>query len=314
MKLFGRVSIVIMLMLSFLLTSCGNNSVDNVEENISSENEESKEVISDVTDDLLTESDIISESVEDINTTKTEYVSIDGIYIDDSYENEDNKNVKLVYLFYTATSPDENYKVDSKSATITINESNTYDSTHIPLSCKYMGSYYYSDYLTDVYVGDQVKVVETFIIPKGDLEAGRTIKIEKSQIPTMSDISLKTDDIIVMGNDKKIAKDVDPIGYKKEKKAHEAADEETASKVKSELNGYRWDFYVNSTSYRIEFVSPNKYYLTTSLASTEGTYSVKKGYVIITNSSTGAISEIPYSFDGDTFNLDITDGFDVSNH
>lgn len=248
------------------------------------------------------------------SVTSTDYMTIDGIYVDESYVDDDSESIRMVYLFYTLTTPDENLKVDSKSAKLTVNETNTYESQHYAGVCAYMSSYYYSDYLTDVYVGDTVKVVETFKIPVGDLEAGKTLSISKSQVPDTDKISLKTDDIQFCESPEAIAQLVDPTGYESETYNRTPADAETVATVQAYLNGYYWDVYVNSTSYELEFYEPNAFEMRVASlgVSNSGTYEVLNGYVVCTYTDTGIVLEIPYTWGTDDIELDVATALDVS--
>ena len=81
------------------------------------------------------------------------------------------------------TQRDQNLKIDSKSMNVKINDANTYKAVRSKKESRYLRNYHNSAYLKEVYVGEEGKFVETFEVPKGDLEAGRTISISKSQIP-----------------------------------------------------------------------------------------------------------------------------------
>lgn len=90
------------------------------------------------------------------------------------------------------------------------------------------------------------------------------------------------------------------------------ADGETLAKVQNAINGYRWDFYVNSTSYCIEFFEPDYFELSALGMTNSGTYRVTNGYVIITYDSNDYSVEIPYEFGPDDIELDVITAFDVS--
>ena len=242
--------------------------------------------------------------------TKTEYMDIEGIYVDNTYADKNNDSIKLVYLFYTASTPDKNLKIDSKSAKITIGV-NTYQSTRIPGVTDFMQSYYYSDYLKEVFVGDSIKVVETFKIPMGDLDAGKNITFEKQQLEKSETLLMTTDDILFIDGAEELAKLVDTESYDREMEKRADADESTTNQAKSMLNGYYWTFYVNSTSYKIEFSSPNIFTLTALGQSNSGTYTVKNGYISCKYDSTGYVVNIPYAFTNDDIELDATAAFDV---
>lgn len=258
------------------------------------------------------ENNNIEQVEEPKEITKTNYMNIDGIYVDNSYKDKDNENLKLVYLFYTVSSNDKNFKVDSQSAKIII-ESNTYDNTkNLKGVCKYMSNYYYRDYLKDVYVGDTLKVVETFKIPSAELTEGKNIKIQKSQIPETENIKLLTDSIVFCDSVEAIAEKVDPEGYANEVNKRAEADQETDARVKKAINDYYFTFYVNRTSYKLSFSSPNEFELKTALGTNTGTYSVKNGYIFCSYPSNGYTVEIPYEWkeNGD-IKLDTTTAFDV---
>ena len=244
---------------------------------------------------------------------KTNYMSIDGIYVDNSYKDKENESLKLVYLFYTVNSNDKNLRVHSKSTKITINDMNTYSATGtLDKVCLYMSNYYYSDYIEDVYIGDTIKVVETFKIPQGDLIAGKSIKLKNSEIPETEKIYLLTDNIIYCDNDKQIAEKIDPQGYEKELNKREKASNDVVKKVKNAINGYQWNFYVNYTSYEIEFGNSNKFEVRTAFGSNGGKYEIKNGYIFCMYDSNNYTVEIPYSWkDNGSIELDVVSAFDV---
>lgn len=244
-------------------------------------------------------------------TSETDHMKVDGLFVDESYIDEDNENLSMVYLFYTVFTDDENLEVDSVNSELTVNGTNIYTSEHYWKSCMYMENYYYSSYLEDVYIGESLKVAETFKIPKGDLTEGRTITFSSSNIPGSDKISLLTDDIVVCDSAEKIARIIDPDGYADMKYKLADADEETKAKVKSAIDGYYWTFYVNNISYKIEFYSDSTYELTTMLGTTNGTYAIKNAYIVLKNSTTGAINNAPYSWGESDIKLELADAFDV---
>lgn len=250
-------------------------------------------------------------TTEPEKVTETDYVNIDGIYVDSSYKDEENESLKMVYVFYTVTAPEKNISLSSISMSMKINDVNTYSSENYPGVCTYMNSYYYSSYVEEIYVGSSLKAVSTFKIPEGDLTEGKTITLSNSFIPDINDIKLSTDDIISCDGVKKIAKAVDPEGFKAETNKRKKADKETTQKVKNAINNYYWDFYVNSTSYRIEFWDPNNFSVTVLGNTNSGTYTVTNGYVMCKYPSNGYTVEIPYTLEGDGIDLDVTTGFDV---
>lgn len=245
------------------------------------------------------------------NTLSTDYMDITGIYVDNSYDDGKDGKLGLLYIFYTVHTEAENLSIDSKSAKITVGDVNTYESEHIPDACDYAKSYYYSSYLEDVYAGDELKVVETFKVAKGDLETGKSITFDKHQVPDTEKLYFSTDDIVFCENAKEIAKNADPEGYEEEVRAREEADEATKKKVKNAINGYYFSFYVNPMSYKLEFISPNKFELSALGNTNSGTYTVRNNYIFLKYSSSDYTVELPYSFDETgKIELDVVAAFD----
>ena len=246
--------------------------------------------------------------------SETDYMKIHGICVDDSYVDDDSPVLKMVYLFYTLTANESNLKIDSKYTDMIINGTNTYESDNFADSasaCKYTSSYYYSSYIEDVYLGSSIKVIATFKVPEGDLVPGKAITFSDTQIPGIDAILMSTDDIQHFSSAEKIAEAMDPAGYAAEMKARETAPTSTATAVKNAINGYYWSFYVNSTSYEVEFWAPNNFEVRTAFGSNQGTYSVKNGYIFCTYPSNGYTIEIPYTLSNGQIDLDIVDAFDV---
>ena len=242
---------------------------------------------------------------------ETEYMTIDGIYVDNSYSTKDNENIRFMYIFYTAHTNDQNLKIDSKSMNVTINGANTYKAVRSKKESRYLRNYHNGAYLKDVYVGEEGKFVETFEIPQGDLEAGRSISISKSQIPDADKIKLTTDEIVFCDSPEEVAEKADPEGYEEEMWALEDADSEVVAAVKEEINGYKWDVSANSMNYQIEFWEPNEYELRTSINTSGGTYEIKNGYIICTNDMDGKI-EIPFTYEDGEVKVDVISAFDFN--
>lgn len=245
--------------------------------------------------------------------TSTTYMNIDAICIDDSYVNEDDSNKKLVYLFYTLSTEDQNLEICSTSTDLTVDGTNTYESERIIGACDLMASYYFSDYYEEVSVGGSLKVAETFLIPSGDLEAGKTITLS-NEIPETDKIKVMTDSVAHYDSAEAMAQAVDAEGYEKAVTARKDADSSTVSAVKEQINGYYWTFYVNSTTYEVEFYAPDEFELRTSLGiSNGGTYTVQNGYIFLfyPGDKEPAV-EIPYELTSGEIELDLTSAFDVN--
>lgn len=251
------------------------------------------------------------EPEEPSTITETDVVTVDGLYVDDSYTSDENDKLKLLYLLYTLHPEDDNVEISSVGTKLTINDKNEYDSERRIGSCTYMASYYYSDFIEDVYMGDELKVVETFEVPAPDLEAGRSITLENYNVSDFEKLLLSTDAITHCESAEEVAKTADPDGYVEAQRLREPADEKTSTTVSNAINGYYWSFFTNNMSYRIEFFSPNSYTLSTMGVETTGTYQVTNGFVVCTNDKTGAVNELPYTLSEAGVELDPATGFSV---
>lgn len=263
--------------------------------------------INDVINGTNTEAE--GESQDASVVKETDYMTIEGIYVDNSYSTKDNDRMRFLYILYTAHTKDQNLKIDCKSMNVTINDTNSYKAVRSKKETRYLRSYYNGAYLKEVYVGDEVKFVETFEVPEGELEAGRSITISKSQIPDADKIRLTTDDIVFCDSPEEIAEKADPEGYEEEMWALEDADGEREAAVKEEINGYQWDVTAHDIKYTIEFWEPNEYELRTSFSTSDGTYEVKNGYIICTNDMDGKL-EIPYTYEDGKVKVDVITAFD----
>ena len=236
-----------------------------------------------------------SESIEHENEKKTDYVSIDGVYVNDAYVSEDNPTLKMVYVFYDVHTDDVNLKVSSvadlKSA------ANTYQFEGYPsnkVGQNYMSNYHYGRTIVDVYSGENAKFLSTFRVPENDISEDSTLHIVNSDVPDIETIEITGDSIKHCKSYKEIAKAVDPKGYKKEVKLQKKANEETTAKVQNGINGYKWDFYTNNMSMTIEFFEPNQFTLSALGSENSGSYYVKNGYVCVKYDSNGETIDIPW--------------------
>lgn len=252
-------------------------------------------------------------AVEEKTRTQTDHIKIESMYANDGYTGGDNEKLKMLYVFYEVTATDENLSLGCNEVnSITIGK-NTYNADMYLSESKMFGSYYHSAYNEDIYSGDSLKMLLTFEVPEGDLEPGKDVSLNVSGVPDCSKLDLSTDDIVHCTSAEEVAQKADPDGYAAEMQKREDADANTVNAVSSQLNGYYYTFYVNSLSYRIEFYEPNTYRLESLGQETTGTYSVKKGYVQLTNDMTGYINECPYSFnEAGALDIDLTGGFDVN--
>lgn len=253
---------------------------------------------------------------------QTDYAKIEGIYVDNSYTSKDDGNKKLVYVFFDAFTNAENLQVSSKASTLTVNDTNSYESSKLMGKAIPMESYYYSSYIKDVYVGESQKVVLTFIIPAAELEAGRTITMDLYGIPDTDKIKLSTDEIVACNSEDEIAQQADPEGYASYQTKIQPADAETTEKVKQAINGYTFSFSYsvgNSTiNQGMAFEAPDKFEM--QLGGTRvngGTYVVENGFLACTydgqvDVNGNKVSDekktvlVPWSWGADDIELDLS--------
>lgn len=220
---------------------------------------------------------------------ETDEIKIDGLLVDESYKDKDSSSNKLLYMYYTIKSPESNIKVAAKGTEMTINGGNTYKSERITVNAEaneFTRNYYFSDYYKNVNVGEELKVMESFLIPAAELEKGKSIafsNIGYAELKTESSLAMDTDSVQFFKNGRELAKKVDPEGYKSEVAKRKKASDSKVKKVRGYLNGYYYTFYVDNLSYKIEFSSPNKFTITSGIGgakiSNNGTYDVREGYI-----------------------------------
>ncbi len=287
------IALLLALILCFSMFACGQakESEDKDDEKI-----EQKEEVEETA--APTEAPTEPEPTEPPFNSSNEYFSLDGIYVDSTYSEEEGSPVRTVYLFYTLTAPETNLEIDSNYTQLTINDANTYQSENYLLG-DYATSYYASSYIEDVYVGTSLKVLATFKIPETDLAPGRVITLSDTQIPDLTNIRISTDDVQFMEGELAICEAADPEGYAQALFLREEADEDTAKKVRKGLTGYYWSFYANNIYYEIEFYKKSKYELRTAYGTADGTYVIANGYLICTHNSNGYVAEIPWEFNED---------------
>ncbi len=256
---------------------------------------------------------VCSVTVSPKEVTETAYITIDGMYVNEGYRDNNNEALRLVYLAYTVKTSDQNLSVSDKTIKLSVNDTNQYFAEHIPGANYAMNSYYYSSYIEDVFSGTELKVLGTFKIPANELNPGNVFTFSCNEIPETEKLRCLSDSLKTFASQEELAKTVDPEGFKEEQRKMEDADDALTDTVKSSINGYRWSFFVNSITYQLEFFAPNRFQLTTAIANNGGTYSVKKGYVIISYSNSDNSVKIPYSFKDDgSLDLHVTEAFDVA--
>ncbi len=253
---------------------------------------------------------------------ETDYAKIEGIYSQTNYEDPDGKPLTMVYMGVIVKTPDKNLRVTSIGMKMTVNGVNTYSSDkylHINYVTSFMPNYLYTRVMTDVYMGEEVKLLYTFKVPKAELEAGRRITFESSEIPDMDKISFDSASIIAF-HSREIPGILDPLGNTEEIKLRGGAPE-TIEEYGVDLwltsfpdyddgrfylawsEGYpgtEYTFFANDTVYTIRFYHDDRdsFVVDTSIGiSNGGTFKVTSGYVILTYDTNGEEVYIRYVVD-----------------
>ncbi len=245
---------------------------------------------------------------------ETKNLKLEQIIVDDSYRDSDDSPRRALYAFFTINAQSENIEFDSKYMDLTINETNTYSSEVLPGTlCKYVPSFCYSGYIETAYVGETKKLVTTFLVPEGDLVAGRKITFADTQIAEISELVLSTDDIVRVDSQEKVGELADPEGYLEIQKKYEEASPELAEKVVGLITNRYWEAYVNPTWYKVKFLEPYRFVLETTLGENGGSYSVRNGYIFCTYDSNGVTVEIPYEIvEGQGVKMDLGEAFRIN--
>ena len=247
--------------------------------------------------------------------SQNDNITVDGLYVDTSYEDSENSALKMVYAFLTINATDTNLSVDCKYTKLNIGENNSYESDFYKGSCKYMPNYYYSSFVEDVSVGTELKLAMTFKVPQADLEGSKTITFSDTSIP-FDGIKMNTDDVVSCSSIEEIGQQADADGCEMIAEKFAAADQATINRVKSQLNGYYWSFScpVGTTliSYELEFSAPNSFEIRSMSLTNYGTYEITNGYILCTYPSNNTTIEIPYEFtsNGD-LSLDCVKAFSI---
>ena len=236
------------------------------------------------------------------NALSSKHVTIDGVYVNDSFVDDDNPSLKLVYVFYDVHTDDTNLKISSVSDLKSSSNTYTFEGlVNNKAGQNYMSSYHYGRTLVDIYSGESAKFLSTFKVPENDIPGDGSLHIVNADIPDMETIEIKSDNIKHCNSYEEIAEAADPEGYSKEVELQQEADAETTAKVQNGINGYKWDFLTNNTTMAIEFFEPNQFTLSLLGAETgSGSYTVKNGYVSVKYDSNGEVVDIPwYEKDGE---------------
>ena len=283
---------ILVVVICFILNGCGNNISTKEQENNTKENN--------------------SVNSDEFNSKMSNSImNIDGIYLNNEYTDEDE--LKQIVLFFTIKSDDENLDICSTKFRLKINK-NEY-SPVADIETPNLTQYYYSSIIEKVYVGKSLKVAAIFKVPEGDLVSGKKITLENFD-NYAKDIIMKTDDIKRMDNLTDISIDIDKeYATKRQEEENEKlvdADDETAKRVKNDLNGYYFDIpaFVGNTyvTYRLEFIAPNNFEITSRISgaslNNNGTYKVTNGYIVLHYDTNGKDVNVPYRYENGEITID----------
>lgn len=226
-------------------------------------------------------------------------MTINKIYVEDSYKSDKSDVLKAVYVHYTINSK-SNVDVSSYTLKMLVGE-NSYDAEQSAptsnLATKAPNLVFAQSTNTSVYAGETRGVLALFLVPEADLEAGKLITFEGNSGLDAEGIQVKTDDIVHVASPDELAQAVDPDGYAEHMAKYDPADEATANAVSSKLNGYSYWFNYKGLSGTYEFSAPNNYTVTSLGVTAAGIYKVLCGYIELTVDSNGYKSYAPYTLD-----------------
>ena len=240
--------------------------------------------------------------------TSCDYMSIDGIYVDDSYVADDGSNSKMVYVFYTLTAPDSGLQTSSADMFLEINSESTLQSssaldTVLPeTSSTYVDhlekSYYFDNVIETIQYGTEFKVMSAFITRASLLEDENYLRFVMNDIPGSEKLVVPMTDVVTCSSHEEIAQLADPDGYAQELSNHEPADTETANAVISAISGYEYYMYYGGLRLGFYFEAPNYFEERTSGMNNSGTFIVLNGYLQCTYYD-GDTIEIPWEWTED---------------
>ena len=251
---------------------------------------------------------------------ETEYLRIEGLYVDNT--SGDGEGRKVLYLLYTATAAGRRpLSLDSASMLVLADGERSYEAVRIPKACAWMEGVYYSGYLAEIAPGESLRVAETFRVPEEDLSPGTPLFFEKPRIPDMDRLCMNTSDIVFLDGPEAVAQAADPEGYAAALDRRTDAGD-AAERVRQRINGRSWSIEVEGKWYRVDFTPPDNFVLTVSDTPTpididappSGKYTVARGFLFCTVAATGETVEIPYTYTGEgadeVFTLDLYAAFD----
>lgn len=240
-----------------------------------------------------------------------EYFSLDAFCVDDSFQSSTSDSLRQVYLFFTVSAKEENLEVDSRYMYLKINDTNEYESVITTTNKRLFQSYYHSQHIEDLYLGDSIKILTIFQIPEADLAAGRSVALRDSQIPEIGEIKFSTDILQHFDSPEAMAESIDPEGYEKLQYMREEADEETLEEVKSCI-AYGREYFTSTQGFTFGLIlyKDNTCKVKIYPISWEGTYSIRNGFIFCTaDSDPDKTLEVPYEVKDGLVYMDLASCF-----
>ncbi len=218
-----------------------------------------------------------------------DYIQVDGVYVNESYESEDD--LKQVVVFLTVNAK-ENIELSSKTFSLMVNDTNEYDA-YIETDTPNKTGYYHAEFIEDIAAEKEFKIALVFDVTEKDLEEGNVITLDDFD-DYGKGIEIKSEDIKKLDSLEDISKDIDEEEYNTLMEAEENAlnaldsDKENEYVDMVDNTRYTYNTFLGTTAitYHIDFTSKTEFEVTSVLSGTsisnDGTYEITEGYVVLT--------------------------------
>ena len=213
-------------------------------------------------------------------------ITIDGIFVDDSWRDKDSESSRLVVAVYTLTPASENLRTTADDLNLIIGD-NRYDGyehhNDVDLILpnywkKHLANCYSSNTIRELYAGDTHKFFTLYRIPQVNLEETE-IKFDHDEVDA-STLHMTSEQIIICEDTEALVKQADPEGYEKTQDDLTPVSDSEAAAVGNALSGWTYTAY-STISTKLEFTGVNTFKFTIiGAGSREGTYEVTKGYLL----------------------------------
>ena len=252
---------------------------------------------------------------EKTSVWSTDDVTIDGVYVNDAYVNEEHPSLKLCYVFTTLHPQSGTYDVSSFGFyQLTVSNEDDSEGSQYESICEsdrygaWMPSYHYSRTIKEVFAGEELKILFTFEVPETELGEGHVLTFSDDRVTGLEGIEILSSDIKHAESAEAMAQTADPEGYQKQLEMRSPASEDVAAGIMSELDGYEFFASMPGLSAKCLF-SGNTYTMNSLGATVTGSYEVMNGYLVLTNDVNGTQSWVPWERKDDgSLDLDLLGG------